>query len=150
MFCEFANFDDVNKFLEADPKPQWNGGDLITMSKDAYCEMKIKEKGLTGKAAQFNRSGGLPTRKGFNAFSLKDKAKDKGKKSEPREKPEIFLEFMGTRLKVNQEDGGSIVEADVPFIKGASLKFTGCGGDVNFTAVKVCFISCCSSYVFYS
>ena len=143
VFCEFANFDDVEKFLEADPKPQWNGNDLLIMSKEAYCEMKIKEKGLTGKAAQFNKSGGLPTRKGFNAFNLQDKAKDKGKKPEPQEKPEIYLEFMGTRLKVNQEDGGSVVEADVPFTKGATLMFKGCGGDVRYLEVKVRFVLPC-------
>ena len=44
---------------------------------------------------------------------------------------------MGTRLKHNQEDGGSFIEGDVPLIKGASLKVTICEGDVNFSKVKV-------------
>ncbi|KAF8513526.1 hypothetical protein JB92DRAFT_3083175 [Gautieria morchelliformis] len=141
VFCEFANFDDVKKFLEADPKPQWKGTDLLTMSKDAYCEMKIKEKGLTGKAKR-----GPPIRKGFNAFELNETGKEWKKKPQPQEKLgekpesrenlEIFLEFMGTRLKVNQEDGGSVAESEVPFTKGASLQFRGCGGNVLYAEVK--------------
>jgi lupus La protein len=134
--------DSVTKFLNADPKPQWNGQDLLTMSKDAYCEMKIKEKGLTGKAAQYNRFA-TPSRKGFNAFAKddsKEKAnKEKAEKSKHKEKPEIYLEFLGARLKVNQDDGGSVEESEIPFVKGASLKFTGCGGDLKFAEVKVCF-----------
>jgi lupus La protein len=97
--------------------------------------MKIKEKGLPGRTKK-----APPTRKGFNAFNLKETGKERAKKPEPQEKPEIFLEFMGKRLKVNQEDGGSVVETDVPFTKGASLKFSGCGGDVRFAEIKVCFI----------
>ena len=49
----------------------------------------------------------------------------------------MFLEFMGMLVKVNQEDGGSLIEGDVPFIKGTSLKFTGCGGGVDFSKIKV-------------
>ncbi|GJJ12621.1 hypothetical protein Clacol_006864 [Clathrus columnatus] len=129
VFCEFSSVDSVKKFLEADPKPQWKGTELLTMSKEAYCEMKIKEKGLTGKAAQINRG----SRKGFNAFDENDKDK---KKPAAEENPEIYLEFMGKRLKVNTEDGGSIDESEIPYVKGASLKFTGCGGDVRFAEVK--------------
>lgn len=133
MFCEYASFGSVRKFLETDPKPQWQGNELLTMSKEAYCEMKIKEKGLTGSAAQI-RSG---SRKGFNAFNASDKDKRKAGKPAKEENPDIYLEFMGKRLKVNQEDGGSVDESEIPYVKGASLKFTGCGGDVKFAEVKV-------------
>lgn len=126
--------DSVKKFLEADPKPQWNGEGLLTMSKEAYCEMKIKEKGLTGAAAQINRTG---SRKGFNAFNMDKNSKNKTAKPSKEEKPEIYLEFMGTRLKVKEEDGGSVDESEIPYVKGASLKFTGCDGDVRFAEVKV-------------
>lgn len=131
--------DSVKKFLETDPKPQWNGAELLTMSKEAYCEMKIKEKGLTGPAAQINRTG---TRKGFNAFNMdeNDQYKHRLARRSRKEEPEIYLEFMGTRLKVNEQDGGSVDETEIPYVKGASLKFTGCDGDLKFGEVKV--LSC--------
>lgn len=106
--------------------------------------MKIKEKGLTGKAAvlrkQQNTTGG---RTGFNAFHEMDKerkggAKGKGKdKDGAKPKPEVWLEFMGTKLRVHDEDGGTVREEDVPHVKGSALKFTGCGGDVKWEEIKV-------------
>lgn len=100
------------------------------MSKEAYCEMKMKEKGLTKTAAK----GNVPFRKGFNAFHQKE---DKKSPKNEVEKPEIYLDILGKKLKVNQEDGGSVEGGEVPFVKGATLKFTGCGGDVRFGEVKV-------------
>lgn len=94
--------------------------------------MKIKEKGLSGKAAQLRKD--KINRKGFNAFrEMETSAKNKTK-----EKPEVYLEFMGTKIRVYDDgDVGYVKEEDVLFIKGATLKFTGCGGDVNFTEMKV-------------
>jgi lupus La protein len=100
--------------------------------------MKIKEKGLTGKAAT-NRKDSMVTRpRGFNAFhemAKADKSKSNGGKDKP--KPEIWLEFMGTRLRVQEENGGSVKSEDVPYVKGSTLKFTGCGGNVSFKDIKV-------------
>jgi hypothetical protein len=33
VFVEFADFSSVNAFLKADPKPAWDGKDLLIMSK---------------------------------------------------------------------------------------------------------------------
>ena len=33
MFAEFADFKSVSAFLEADPKPTWEGEELLIMSK---------------------------------------------------------------------------------------------------------------------
>ena len=33
VFVEFADFKDVDAFLKADPKPTWNGSELLIMSK---------------------------------------------------------------------------------------------------------------------
>ena len=104
--------------------------------REAYCNMKIKEKGLTGKAAELRKE--KINRKGFNAFREMEndsKGKSNGK---AKEKPEVFLEFMGTKIRVYDDDGaGYVKEEDVPFVKGATLQFTGCGGDANFTEMKV-------------
>lgn len=33
VFAEFADFKSVGAFLDADPKPSWNGEELLIMSK---------------------------------------------------------------------------------------------------------------------
>ena len=102
--------------------------------------MKIKEKGLTGKAAVIRRQNiAGQGRKGFNAFrEMAEQGKDSSKKGKEKEKPEIWLEFMGSKIRVHEEDGGSINGEDVGFVKGASLKFEGSGEDVSFDEIKVC------------
>ncbi|GJE89046.1 La protein-like protein [Phanerochaete sordida] len=133
VFVEFDDMSSVEKFLSADPKPTWDGKELLIMSKEAYCEMKIKEKGLTGKAAQFRKEAmGGAGRKGFNAF--KEMADKKGGKA--KGKPEVFLDFLGQRIRVHEEDGGSVKPEDIPFVKGATLKFDGAEGDVSFDEIK--------------
>ncbi|PCH43220.1 hypothetical protein WOLCODRAFT_138250 [Wolfiporia cocos MD-104 SS10] len=141
VFVEFADYKSVEAFLNADPKPSWNGEELLIMSKEAYCEMKIKEKGLTGKAAQGKRQAlAGPKSRGFNAFrEMEEKSKDKGKskEKEAEKNPEVFLEFMGTRIRVHEEDGvGHVKPEDVPLVRGATLRFTGSGEQVKFDEVK--------------
>jgi lupus La protein len=111
--------------------------------REAYCEMKIKEKGLTGKAAiiRRNEAASAPNPRGFNAFREMERAK-KGDKTTDEKKPEVWLEFMGTKIRVlEKEDGdkeGYVNEEDVPYVKGSALKFSGCGGDVPWGEIKVC------------
>lgn len=107
--------------------------------------MKIKEKGLKGKAAQRKRdnlSGNNP-RRGFNAFAEmrqnnKQNGKEGGGKKEAQKK-EVFLEFMGKKLKVNEEDGGKVDEAEIPMVKRSALKIKGLNGTMTFDEVKVRF-----------
>jgi lupus La protein len=61
VFVEFASVEDAKKFLEADPKPTYNDNELLTMSKNAYIEMKAAEHGFAN-----NANGKRP--KKFNAF----------------------------------------------------------------------------------
>ncbi|OSX58455.1 hypothetical protein POSPLADRAFT_1049289 [Postia placenta MAD-698-R-SB12] len=160
VFAEFADFKAVEKFLNADPKPSWNGEELLVMTKygcsalalprhilivhhrEAYCEMKIKEKGLTGKAASLRKQSIAGNgRRGFNAFKeMEREAQNKGKggKGKEKGKPEIFLEFMGSKIRVQENGGedGSVNEEDVPFVRGASLKFEGSGESVSFDEIK--------------
>ena len=105
--------------------------------------MKIKEKGLTGKAADLRRqSMGGAGRKGFNAFrEMAGQKGDKGKKkANPKDdgKRQVVLEFLGQKIPVSEEDGGSIKQEDLKFVQGASLKFEGVEGDVSFDEIKVC------------
>lgn len=104
--------------------------------------MKIKEKGLSGKAARLRKQT-YATGKGFNAFREMDEAKnrekkDKVKTSTVEEKaPELFIEFMGSKIRVQDGDEGNVKVDDVPVVKGASLKFEGAGASTSFDEVKV-------------
>jgi len=123
------------------------------MFREDYCEMKIKEKGLTGKAA-VNRKE-MINRKGFNAFREMARAKTSSSKPTPNagekgdgggedggseKKPDVFLEFMGTMVLIRKDQSGNgyVKDEDVPFVPGATLKFEGCGGDVSWPEIKVC------------
>lgn len=101
--------------------------------------MKIKEKGLTGKAAK-NRRETMTRTRGFNAFHEMAKAKTStdGKKPASPAK-EVFLDFMGKNILIQKdsEGNGTVNAEDVPFTKGATLKFDGCGGDVSWAEIKV-------------
>ena len=97
--------------------------------------MKIQEKGLTGKSAAARKDS--ISRRGFNAFREMAKAKDPSSSSAKTEKPEIKLEFMGSKIPVQVDDGnGSVNKEDVPFVQGATLKFEGDVGDVSFNQIK--------------
>jgi hypothetical protein len=136
VFTEFVDYKGVEAFLNADPKPSWDGDELLIMSKEAYVEMKIKEKGLKGKAAIVKRDH--ITRKGFDAFREMRLATEgkKGKKEAEKAKPEIFVEVFGTKLRVLEEDGGSVDPEEVPHVRGSALRFSGCGGEASFEAIK--------------
>ena len=97
--------------------------------------MKMKEKGIKGKSN--NNSTG--SRRGFNAFRELERAKTgKGKASTESAKPEIYLEFMGSKIRVYDEDEGTVKEEDVPHVNGATLKFVGFEGELRYSDMKVC------------
>jgi len=109
---------------------------LAYLLREAYCEMKIQEKGLTGKSAAARKDS--IARRGFNAFREMAKAKDPPSSSTKAEKPDIKLEFMGSKIPVQVEDSnGRVNKEDVPFVQGATLKFEGDVGDVSFNQIKV-------------
>jgi lupus La protein len=105
-----------------------------------YCDMKIKEKGLSGKAASHRREL-IAHGKGFDAFrEIGKDRKAPGKDEKKEEKKDVYLEFMGTKILIHQDEEGNgyVKEEDVPFVKGATLKFDGCGGEVVWSEIKVC------------
>lgn len=66
------------------------------------------------------------------------KTKDSSSASNKAEKPDVKLEFMGSKIPVQVEDGnGRVNKEDVPFVQGATLKFEGNVGDVSFNQIKV-------------
>ena len=98
--------------------------------------MKIKEKGLTDKSANHRRE--VMSSKKFDAFREMAKGKSSSKTA-GEEKKDVFLEFLGHKILITQNDEGQgvIDEKDIPFVKGVTLKFDGCGGDVTWSEIKV-------------
>ena len=98
--------------------------------------MKIKEKGLTGKGANHRRE--LLSSQKFDAFRemAKDNANSKKKAAENKD---VFLEFLGHKILIKKdvEGHGVVDEKDIPYVKGVTLKFDGCGGDVTWSEIKV-------------
>ncbi|KAJ6611771.1 hypothetical protein B0H10DRAFT_2055039 [Mycena sp. CBHHK59/15] len=120
VFVEFTSHSTTLSFLSASPPPTFEGSPLLVMSKEDYCAMKIREKGLTGKAAEMRK----------NLYSSGRKFDAEG----------VFLEFMGTTIPIQRgEDGtGEVKEADIPFVRGATLRFDGCDTEamVKFNDIK--------------
>ncbi|KAI9508794.1 hypothetical protein F5148DRAFT_1192717 [Russula earlei] len=134
VFTEFLDHKSAEAFLDADPKPSWDGNDLLIMSKEAYVEMKIKEKGLKGKAAVVKRDH--ITRKGFDAFREMRLASGGKEGNKEKADPEIFITFLGKKLRVQEEGGGSVAPEEVPRVRGSALRFTGCGGEASYDEIK--------------
>lgn len=95
--------------------------------------MKIKEKGLTGKGANHRRE--LLSSQKFDAF--REMAKDS--KTKATENQDVYLDFLGHKILIKKdgEGNGSVDEKDIPYVKGVTLKFDGCGGDVTWSEIKV-------------
>lgn len=104
--------------------------------------MKIKEKGLTGKAAR-NRRELMTRTRGFNAFQEMAENRTGGDDKKKSDGPakEVFLDFMGKNILIHKdsEGNGTVNAEDVPFVRGATLRFDGCGGDVSWAEIKVSF-----------
>lgn len=105
--------------------------------------MKIKEKGLTGKAADLRRDT-MSFRK-FNAFRLSDKdqaALNRDDKDKDKDKPptEVYLEYLGAKLLIQRDaEGKGFLDAEkIPYVEGATLRFGGAGESLTWEEIKVC------------
>lgn len=110
--------------------------------------MKIKEKGLTGKAANNKRDliAGPPRK--FDAFRLMNKAGNSGATDGAAEpKKDIYLEYFGAKMLIVPDSNGQgcVSESEVPFVKNATLKYEGSGENVQWGDIKVRFSTLRSS-----
>ncbi|KAF8761379.1 the RNA-binding Lupus La protein [Rhizoctonia solani] len=132
VFVEFDDFSSVKAFLEADPKPTFEGAELVTMSKEAYCTMKIKEKGLDKKgvtARTHSGTGGAGGRKQFDAFQNLNGGK--------KEKEAVTVKFQGKVYTLDGEGKINVPVEEFEFEKGSAIKFTGAGSeDAKFGEIK--------------
>lgn len=74
VFVEFADLEHAKKFLE--DKHKYNDEELLTMSKQAYVEMKAAEHGFDSRANGKRRR--------FNAFKEKKRSQPKGRGNQKR------------------------------------------------------------------
>jgi len=106
-------------------------------SREDYCEMKIKEKGLTGVAA-INKHDSIIRTRGFNAFQEMDTSRVTDEKKSNHSMKQVYLDFMGKKILIKRDNhgNGTVSAEDVSFVKGATLKFEGCK-DVRWAQIKV-------------
>ncbi|KEP49995.1 fungal family LA-motif protein [Rhizoctonia solani 123E] len=132
VFVEFDDFSSVKSFLEADPKPSFEGTELLTMTKEAYCTMKIKEKGLDKKGVTprtHSGAGGAGGRKQFDAFQQPAGTK--------KDKEPVVVKFQGKEYTLDKEGKVQVSMEEFEFQKGSAIKFTGAGaGDPKFGEIK--------------
>ncbi|CAE6360046.1 unnamed protein product, partial [Rhizoctonia solani] len=132
VFVEFDDFSSVKAFLEADPKPTFEGTELLTMSKEAYCTMKIKEKGLDKKGVTprtHSGTGGAGGRKQFDAFRQSNAGK--------KEKEATVVKFQGKEYALDGEGKVKAPIEEFEFAKGSAIKFVGAGSeDPKFGEIK--------------
>lgn len=106
-------------------------------TREAYCAMKIKEKGLDKKGITprtHSGTGGAGGRRQFDAFQLKDGVLPKDKK----EKEPVTVKFHGKVYTVDAEGKVDVALEAFEYEKGSALKFTGAGSDdPKFGEIKV-------------
>ncbi|KAJ9107134.1 hypothetical protein QFC19_002794 [Naganishia cerealis] len=82
VFVEFKTLADAQAFVDMDPQPSFQGEPVTSMFKEAYVQMKVKEKGLDGKSISRgnNTRPAVPNAKQFNAFREIEAMKAKGER----------------------------------------------------------------------
>ncbi|CED85301.1 FOG: RRM domain [Phaffia rhodozyma] len=150
VFTEFAEMESVEKFLALEPKPTFQGAEISAMTKDAYVQMKMKEKNIDPNSIQRGSSASSTMPKGkFNAFKLMDTGSGGSKRKrednkEQREEEErkrakkiedLEIEYLGQKLKVNSEGNLAEPSALVP-PTGHVLSFSGAGPDGDWRVLK--------------
>lgn len=128
VFVEFDTLDDAKNFLALPQEERrYNDVDLLTMAKDAYVDMKCKEKGITPGA------GNKKTKGHFNAFKEENKkVKDTEKAAQP-----LTMTLMGKDIELNKETG-EFDESLLQFTPGSVLKWSAPSslGDMVFRDLK--------------
>ena len=134
----------VNLFKQINLKPR-KGNDLTSGSKlnQQDLELLTQRPGVV-KPTQAASAGngddddgeGDITEEQINYIEKLESSPMKNKKAGKKGR-EVWLDFLGARLRVDEADGGSVRVEDVPFVRGATLKFEGVEGDVSFDDIKV-------------
>lgn len=58
IFVEFNSADEANQFLNLEPKPTYEGRELLIMTKNGYTDMKCKELGIVPDYSALSTSKG--------------------------------------------------------------------------------------------
>ncbi|EJU00549.1 hypothetical protein DACRYDRAFT_23006 [Dacryopinax primogenitus] len=147
VFVEWVDMITASKFLMQEPKPRWKGTELTTMSKKAYCDMKIAEKGIDvtkdplkrggrGASVAEGAEGEQKRRADFSGWKLIYQQKKEQKAKVQAEKPDIYIEMDGEKIKLNKDGTVDPAEIEGKYKKGALVAFEGVEGNVPFVEIK--------------
>ncbi|KAJ9095332.1 hypothetical protein QFC21_005698 [Naganishia friedmannii] len=102
VFVEFKTLSDAQAFVDMVPQPEFQGEPVVSMFKEQYVQMKVKEKGLdqTSISRGSNTRPALPNAKQFNAFRELEALKARGERL-----PEYVMRMGAPGLLENAPTG---------------------------------------------
>ncbi|KZT59572.1 hypothetical protein CALCODRAFT_481462 [Calocera cornea HHB12733] len=145
VFVEWVDLSAANKFLALDPKPQWKGTELVIMSKKAYCDMKIAEKGIDVTKEPLKRGArggsvldGDEQRKAsdFNGWKIINRQRRDEKAKKDADRPEVYIDLEGEKVKLSKDGKVEVKELEGKYKKGVLMAFEGAGGSVPWGDIK--------------
>jgi lupus La protein len=79
VFVEFDTQDNMEQFVNLDPKPQFQGRDLTIMTKKGYSEMKCNEKGIVPAWKREDRDDGEDGDRSFRQNNGRGRGRGRGR-----------------------------------------------------------------------
>ncbi|KZT08382.1 uncharacterized protein LAESUDRAFT_648895 [Laetiporus sulphureus 93-53] len=140
VFTEFADPLSVQLFLKADPKPSWNGQELLIMTKRNH-EIAQKKLERSRNASETQEQTGTTKGKDVNKEKSKtqgDEQNSAGQDSDKNQsKPQLQFKFMGKETTIHEgEQGFFLQEEEMPHVSGASLKFECDQDDISLSDIQ--------------
>ncbi|KAF8335925.1 uncharacterized protein EI90DRAFT_3120172 [Cantharellus anzutake] len=142
VFVEFSEQVSATAFLEApESEKRWNGDSLLTYSKENYCLMKMKEKGIKGSVESLRHQPNLPSRpagqRRFDAFALmaEQETNNKNKSAKQQTTPQVVVTLGSESMKV--EANGTVLPENIKYPPNSAIKFSGAGPNkAKFDEIK--------------
>lgn len=145
VFCEFKTVEGAELFLQTNPKPLFNGTDIIAMYKETYLENRLQNKAL-------RRSNVIPMEQ-VDPHAIQDIDKNLLKigsmKKRKREDEDdgvvssggrrtnvLCILFNKHRVGVNRKTGVVINKNELVYPEKALLRFTGAGENGDWKILK--------------
>ncbi|KAG7566958.1 hypothetical protein FFLO_01337 [Filobasidium floriforme] len=141
VFCEFRTVEGADLFLRTNPKPLFNGTEIVAMFKETYLESRIQLKAL-------RHSNVVPIEQiePDSLFAIDKSLLKLGNKKRKREEEEenaagkrtttLYILFNKHRVAVSRKTGTVINKNELVYPDRALLKFTGAGETGDWKLLK--------------